>query len=85
MNLSTQPNDTVALGSASITTLFQHIGAIDVILETEIQAADMSFDFFETTAAVPEPASLALLGTGILALGIIAKVRSRRRQPSSLT
>ncbi len=64
--------------AASIETTIQMLG----VLGTPNSSSDLGFDNFQvSTVAVPEPASIALLGMGLCVMGISA-VRRRREKRS---
>lgn len=56
---------------------------IDQAVFNDVSMTDCAFSFSDRTTPVPEPASLVILGTGLLSLAVV--VRRRRKQADELT
>ncbi len=57
---------------------FTNIGAIQMNFASSMGAHDMQLDFFQTTTAVPEPATMFLLGSGLLGCAVLGRKKAKK-------
>ncbi len=57
---------------------FTNVGAILLTMTSSNEAHDVQLDFFQTTTAVPEPATMFLLGSGLFGFSILGRKRLKK-------